>query len=201
MYINHLRNKLSGKLPGKRSHDKMTPSPRGLNPSMSTRTKAGVLVLLYPRDNALNIPLILRADHPGPHGGQVSLPGGKIEKGDKNLQETALRETMEEIGIPSRDVEVLGKLTTLDIPISGFTVEPWVGAIDYSPNFVADPEEVQEVIEVQLTHLLRNSSVQQFVFKRKGTSLEAPCFQVPKSPPVWGATAMILREFADVLST
>ncbi|MCC5928677.1 MAG: CoA pyrophosphatase [Cyclobacteriaceae bacterium] len=170
------------------------PDPNELRPARH----GAVLLLLYEKNGEIYFPLIQRPEYDGVHGGQVSLPGGKVEDGDVSLDFTALRETEEEIGVPAADVEILGKLSDLYIWVSHFHVHPFVGKIDYVPNFIPDPHEVAQLIETPLLQLTDSSSRTQFLFKRGEFSLEAPCFDL-QNKPVWGATAMILSELCEVI--
>jgi len=114
---------------------------------------AAVLICLWFGDSGLNTVLIKRNTYNGPHSGQISFPGGKREAADKTLAETALRETFEEVGLKKEEVHLLGRLTELDIPVSGFRVFPFVGYLPSVPRFHPDPSEVVEVIETDLQAL------------------------------------------------
>lgn len=135
------------------------------------------------------------------HAGQISLPGGKREPGDSNLAETALRESREEVGVAQENVRILGKLSDLYIPPSRFLVTPFVGFCEKRPDFMKDPAEVDEIIEIKLSDLLSDQAVQ--VKKHKiglGIHIKAPSFVV-NGHVIWGATAMILSEFKEVIKT
>src|SRR5207248_11030681 len=97
--------------------------PAGFNPAR-IRHAAGLL-LVFPVNDVPFVVLTLRADHLGRHGGQVSLPGGVIEPGE-TFEQAALREAHEEVGLSAADVRVLGALTPLDIPVTGFRLHPIV---------------------------------------------------------------------------
>ncbi len=188
-------------LPGLNSHLTMAPdirkqdiihSGRGQNPVQSS-----VLILLYPGwDNLPHIVFIQRPAYPGVHGGQISFPGGRYEEFDNDLKVTALRETYEEVGVSPDNIEVLGALTTLYIPPSNYIVSPFVGMMDFRPDFVPDPKEVDEVLEIGLHDLLSPSSHQE-VSIQIGRPYKVPCFLV-KGKTIWGATAMMLKEFLDL---
>ncbi len=102
---------------------------------------------------------IKRNEYDGPHSAQVSFPGGAWENRDRTLQHTAIRETREELGI-SGELEILGSLTDLHIPVSNFLVTPFVGWMAETPLFKPDPTEVQYVIEVPLQSLLSSSNME-----------------------------------------
>ncbi|GAO30948.1 NUDIX hydrolase [Geofilum rubicundum] len=145
-----LRNALQPPLPGLKAQEKMAPSERLKRYNSSDTSEAiqsSVLILLYPSDQGLKIPFIQRPLYQGPHSGQISLPGGKREKTDKDNWDTALRETREELGISTESVEYIGELTQIYIPNSHFHVSPQVGYIHKNLRFNPSPFEVSEVIE------------------------------------------------------
>lgn len=162
--------------------------------------EAAVLVLLYEREGQLVIPVTLRTQTVETHKGQLSLPGGAREPQDSDFAQTALRETCEELGIPENVLEIWGALTPLFIPPSRFCVHPYVG---YASGVLAlrpDPNEVAEVIEVPLQHLLDPATRQVETHVRGNQRFQVPFYRVA-SQKIWGATAMILGEFLALLST
>ncbi len=200
--IRKLRNRLKGELPGLTAQMKMAPFIRKAENFTFTKKdnsiQGGVLILLYPHLDELYIPLMLRSEYGGAHSGQVSFPGGKKERSDKNLIETALRESEEELGIPSHRVEILGTLSDLFISVSNFNVLPVIGYIKERPDFRKDPHEVDELIEAPISHLLLSTTSKIKNIKvPSGFELEAPYYQVERHS-VWGATAMMLSEFLAI---
>ncbi len=167
---------------------------------MQNARPSGVLVAFYQKDGEWHIPLTLRHDYGGPHSGQVSFPGGKMEEGDGSIEYTALREAQEEIGITPQDVRVLGHLSDLYIPPSNFRVTPVVGFLPSAPEFAPDSFEVKELIETPLSLLRASATV-----KRKDIQiserfrLNAPYFDVYGNV-VWGATAMMLSELLVIIN-
>jgi 8-oxo-dGTP pyrophosphatase MutT (NUDIX family) len=154
-----------------------------------------VLLLLFPHDDQVRFVLTRRRDNLAAHAGQISLPGGRREDGE-SLQETALRETYEEVGIEPQSISILGRLAPLYIPPSDFEVHPFVGWREERPAFVPQLSEVAEIIEAPLSDLLDDSSRREEVWERNGMSIQVPFFQI-NSHKVWGATAMVLSEFAE----
>ena len=157
------------------------------------------MILLYPSDGEICLVLIKRNEYDGPHSAQVSLPGGAWEAGDGSLENTALRETREELGIDN-DIEILGTLSELHIPVSNFLVLPFVGCTGQAPVFIPDASEVQFVIEIPLKELLDPGNRGSDRFERHGSTVVAPFYRVGKEK-VWGATAMMLSEFLQLAST
>jgi 8-oxo-dGTP pyrophosphatase MutT (NUDIX family) len=161
--------------------------------------EAGVLVLLYPRDGQLYFPLTRRTDTVESHKGQISLPGGAREA-NESLQETALRETCEELSVCPDDWNVIGPLTPLYIPPSGFLISPFVAYTPMRPTFNPDPIEVAELIETPLELLLDAATVKQEEWNIRGTPVAVPFFQI-YGHKVWGATAMVLSELIVLFDT
>lgn len=165
----------------------------------SGHRKAGVLVLLYPLQGKWHTALMQRPETPFAHSKQISFPGGRYEPADKELLTTALRETEEEFGVPSADVVVLGGLTQLYIPASNFLMQPFVGFLPQRPDFVPEPYEVEEIIEVPLAHLQHPATLRHRDIEVRGYTLrDMPYFDV-EGRVVWGATAMVLSEFLQVV--
>ncbi len=200
--IAKIKSQLGEPLPGRIAQEQMAPSVRTDlterdTPNDSTRRSA-VLLMLYPRQGELYFPLIKRQIYDGPHSGQVSFPGGKFEEIDENLQQTALRESNEEIGIDPASIEVLGKLSELYIPISNLRVCPLVGFLNRKPNFTPNLQEVEYVIEVPLSELVNEKRKSVMVITSHGRPVSAPYYDF-SNEMVWGATAMILSEFEEVV--
>jgi len=201
-FIEKLKQKLQGPLPGKEAQIKMAPKPideRRFNedPNKPPRL-GGVMVLLYPDVDGIHIPLMKRPLYDGAHSGQISFPGGKLEEHDDDLLQTALRETEEEIGVAQNDIEILGQLSELFIVASNFKVLPTVGVVSKKPLFIPDPVEVEEVIPMKLD-LLKNASFRKIKEMHfPPYTIFSPYFDV-SGEVVWGATAMMLSELATLM--
>lgn len=192
-------------LPAEVSHFKMVPTFRRelLNKQKNAIKKArqaGVLALFYPNKNQeTKFILILRKAYEGVHSAQVAFPGGKVEFQDKSLEETALRETYEEVGVQANDVDVIRALTQVYIPPSNFYVQPYFGIINATPQFIKQDDEVEALIEVDLDDFLDDKFL---ITKTISTSysieVEVPAFNL-NGHVVWGATAMMLSEIKDLL--
>lgn len=196
--LNFLINNLNfKKLPGPIAQNAMAPSFRQkLVEEMMSKTsihkKAAVLILLYENENKIFFPVIHRNSYPGTHSDQIGLPGGKIEFTDKTIEDTAIRETKEEIKANASSIQIIGKLTDLFIPMSNFIVHPFVGYYREKANFSPSFDEVKKIIPLPLHHFLVNPPISNFHVNAK---YDVPCFQIEGSIPIWGATAMILNEF------
>jgi len=192
---------LRGPLPGVPAQERMATIPR---PTMAEFEHEGpprpgaVLVLLYPRDGELYLPLTRRTDRVATHKGQISLPGGAQEPEDASLWETALREANEEIAVDPAAVRYIGALSPLLIPASNFNVHPFVGYIDEAPAFRPDPTEVAELIQLPLRGILEPSVKAHETCTLRGRQVEVSFYRYQQHV-VWGATAMILSEFEALL--
>ncbi len=201
--INKLKQALSQKLPGIESHLKLAPIERAddLRNQKSSRDakESAVLLTLFKDEGETKLILILRSIYDGVHSGQISFPGGKKDTSDKDLIETALRETKEEVGITVKNDDILGKLSNLYIPNSNFIVAPYVAYVESIDEIISDPEEVQEVYKISLNDLLDENVIQskEVLFLNERT-ISAPCFYID-GLKIWGATSMILNELLDVI--
>lgn len=198
----YLIERLKRELPGKVAHQEVAPYRRVDfdEVELSNARQSGVLVLFYAKENIPHIALMQRPKYEGTHSGQISFPGGKQEKSDRDIEHTALREANEEIGVIQQDVEVIGQLTDVYIPVSKFNVSPIVGFIDYHPEFNIDNYEVEELIELKLSDLTNILKLEITEIKlRNNTILTTPSF-VFSNKTVWGATALMLNELRHILN-
>ncbi len=187
------------KLPGSVAHRKMLPENRNLTipPSDKIRVKnSSVLLLLFPENNEIVACLIKRPKHMRHHAGQIALPGGKIEENESAL-ETAFRETSEEIGIQTENIKILGKLSELYVDVSRFLIHPFIGWLDEKPKFEINKNEVDKIVLFPLFNY--KNSFDQVELETKTGKLNVPCIKF-EGEIIWGATAMILSEFYDVLA-
>ncbi len=196
-FIKQLSKSLKEPLPGPGSQYKMAPGIR-LENNHDHYRNAAVLILLYLKAEKWNLVLMKRTKYPGVHSNQISLPGGIHENEDPDLSVTALRETREELGINDNKIHLLGQLSKLEIPISGIEVSPYVGVYPETPVFNPEPAEVSYLIEVPLADLLSHDSIKQEIRTILCKTVKVPFFQIGREH-VWGATAMILSEFKDVV--
>ncbi|MCA1757824.1 MAG: CoA pyrophosphatase [Bacteroidales bacterium] len=160
--------------------------------------QGAVMILLYPHMGTLFTLFMQRPVYQGVHSGQISFPGGKREGADINLTETALRETEEETGISRNDIEILGSLTPLHIPVSNITVTPVVGYIPYRPVFTPQKSEVVCLIEAEMEFFAGATGVKETEMEIMETPVMVRYHDF-NGHVIWGATAMILHELIVVM--
>lgn len=194
-------------LPGEKAQYIMSPPYRQellkLNEQVIKKSKkAAVLALFYPNSlGETHVVLIKRKTYIGVHSAQLAFPGGKFEFQDKNLQETALRETEEEIGIPRAQIDIIRPLTQLYIPPSNFEVFPFMGKLLQTPIFIKQDTEVADILEIPLQHFLNQTAVCCVKVKTSyNIEVEVPAFNF-NGHVVWGATAMMMSEIKELLSS
>ena len=198
-----LRTRLARPLPGPAAHAEMAPLGRDpdlsvLDPEGKNGRLAATLILLYPGPDARpHFVLTERQPTLRAHSGQISFPGGRIEAGE-TAEETARREAYEEVGVDPRQLDVLGRLTPLYIPPSGFSVTPVVASLTERPPFVPREAEVAALLEVPVAALLDAGARRSSRRSVRGGAFDVPYFDLA-GREVWGATAMMLAELAAVL--
>jgi 8-oxo-dGTP pyrophosphatase MutT (NUDIX family) len=198
-FVENIKNNLQKPLPGLNAQMKMSSPTRGLNYDIPENAKkSAVLLLLFPFEDKIMLPLIKRPDYEGVHSGQMAFPGGKVEKGDNSLIHTALRETYEEIGVEVSSTHILGKLTDLYIPPSNSLVSPYVAFINQKPIYQLDKNEVARLIESPIEHFQNPMNITQKEITLKQYKIKVPAFML-EGEIVWGATAMIISEFLEVI--
>lgn len=204
--IERLKLRLQEPLPGRAAQNKMSSRVQIEGVSMKIPPDAkesGVLALLFPIDEELNLLLIKRTEDGRAHSGQIGFPGGRREKQDTNLQTTALRETFEEVGVASSDIEVLGALSSLYIPVSYSNVFPFVGYTPSRPDYTLSHDEVQHTLEVPIKELF-NPDIKSIKSIRPSAfphiTIKAPVYQWGKEHTIWGATAMMISELEELIN-
>jgi 8-oxo-dGTP pyrophosphatase MutT (NUDIX family) len=155
--------------------------------------KAAVLMLFYPKGDALYVLLTKRTEDVEHHKGQISFPGGSRDEDDDHFVATALRESEEEIGLPSESVEVLGLLNDYETP-SGFAITPVVAYAACLPPLRPNAMEVAEILEVPVSLFLDKEKVRVEKFTRLGKVIDVYFYRFGEYE-IWGATAAILRGF------
>lgn len=194
-----LRERLRGDLPGPRAQQLMqvkTAVPFKPHSSQDA-TPAAVLILLFPRPGGIHFFLTARTWEVEHHKGQISLPGGVSEAGERPRQ-TALRETQEELNIDPAQLIVLGQLSPLFVAVTGFMIHPFIAATPSEPRARPQPGEVQFVLAVGIDSLLNEDLQRREERVLRGVPVQVPYYMFGDHK-IWGATAMILAEFKAVL--
>jgi 8-oxo-dGTP pyrophosphatase MutT (NUDIX family) len=171
---------------------------RYFGPTPSHARKAAVMLLLYRSQAEWRLPLTLRPDHLTDHAGQISLPGGAIDSGERSA-DAALRELDEELGIDAAEVELVGELSPLYLFRSHFCISPWLGVLHAPPQWKPNSAEVAELIELPLGVLVDPNCRQVEQRIHRGVEMAVPGFEW-NGQLIWGATSMILHELAAILS-
>ena len=201
-FITQLEITITNDLPGEESQQKMRVNYDQfieLPFSKINSTQAAVLILLYLADNEIYFFLTKRTDELKHHKGQISLPGG-TQEGNEKLIDTALRETQEEIGINKTSISIIGTITPLFVPVTGFMIYPFIG---YSLNKLdpkPDPVEVATIFSVNISDLLNKENRTTEQRNISGYDVQVPYFKL-NDYQVWGATSMILSEFRDLIKS
>jgi 8-oxo-dGTP pyrophosphatase MutT (NUDIX family) len=200
--IDNIRRKLKEALPGRTAQLEMAPGlRRHYKGAPDDAIVACVLVLLFPKNDDWHFTFIQRMPHEKDrHSGQISFPGGRLEKEDESLLAGALREAEEEVGIPRNDINVLGRMTELYIPVSNYLVHPFVGFLDKTPEYIPQPSEVASVLEIPVLELnkIENKKTRDLKGGKNIVLKNVPYFDF-EGKVVWGATAMMLSEFEKVV--
>lgn len=199
-FIEKLGARLKKPLPGEMAHQVMealSASWLDSEPSESTRRSA-VLILLYPHENEIYFPLILRSSYHGLHSGQMAFAGGKYEQPDGDLICTALREAQEEIGIDPAGVKILGVLTEIFIFPSDFLVLPVIGYSTSRPTFLPNEREVEAIFETPLSYFSKPGIVGCSEIQIPNELVLTPHYEI-EGHKVWGATAKMVHELLLIL--
>ena len=160
-------------------------------------TPAAVLVPLVNREDGITVLLTKRTDHLSKHAGQISFPGGQMDKNDLNSEYTALRETEEEIGLKGELIEIVGHLNDYEVG-TGFLVSPVIGFIEPPLLLTPHENEVAEVFEAPLYFVTHPDNFENHTREIKGVERNFIAVQWNERF-IWGATAAILRDLSQRL--
>jgi 8-oxo-dGTP pyrophosphatase MutT (NUDIX family) len=199
--LTYLKETLRGELPGVEAHHKMLPPGRRLKSfdhELSSVKQSSVLLLLFPEGDQIYICLTKRPTTMRFHPGQISFPGGKVEKDDPSAEMTALREAREEVGIDPASIEILGKLSDLYLEVSKFSIQPFLAWADKKPEFLVNFGEVEELILFPLSEFVANETISETELDTVTGPLHIRYYP-NNGEIIWGATAMILSELIEIL--
>ncbi len=195
MSFDWLRADLGARTPGVAPVDRIAPEhlPAG------GFTRAANLLLLDERGGEPHLLLTRRPLHMRRHAGQLSFPGGRIEEGEDTLA-AALREAREEIALDDASVDVLGRLSETLVLQSAFRLTPWVASVPYPYPYAPDPREVDEILHVPVSALLRPGAHRVEQREAYGMNLDVHYFEFG-AEVLWGATARITWELLGIWRT
>ena len=159
---------------------------------------AAVLLPIYEKEGEYYILFTKRTQKVEHHKGQISFPGGARHEHDRDLKDTALRETFEEIGVRPGDVTILGELDNMSTLTSNFLITPFVGIIPYPYEFIINEDEIEELVEVPLSALADERNYREEVYIIEGAPNMGRVYEY-NGRVIWGATARILKQFLDLV--
>ena len=156
--------------------------------------QSAVLIAIVENSDGANVILTKRATHLRHHGGQISFPGGKVDDNDSSFVAAALREAQEEISLAPEYAEIIGYLHPYQT-ITGFVIHPVIAKVPADIDLAANPDEVAEVFQVPLSHILNLENHVNIYTQHKNKRY--PVTFIPyQHHNIWGATAAILRDLA-----
>lgn len=164
-----------------------------------SRKRAAVLVPAFFKENELYIVFTKRSQTVMYHKGEISFPGGAFSTEDKDLSETALRESWEEIGIKPKDVKIIGELDTTETLTSNYVIKPYVGLIPYPYEFTKSVAEIDEIFLIPLADLMNKNKCESGYWEEDG--LDDIYSYRYGGEVIWGATAIILNQLLNIIKT
>lgn len=203
-FISLLKHSLNAGLPGEEAHQLLMPAKRPLSSIAKAETQnfreSAVGIVLHPFNSSIHCILIRRPSYEGAHSGQISFPGGKRDASDVDLEFTARRECFEEIALPHQHADLIHPLTEVFIPVSKFSVQPYIFYTEHLPELRPDDREVEEIISFDIFDLTRSKQIPRTSIPINAgfTMKDVPYFDI-QGHVVWGATAMMLGEMKVLL--
>lgn len=203
-FILSLKKTIEKGLPGEQAHQLLMPLKRPLSSIAKNEAtyyrESAVGIVLHPFNQSIHCILIRRPSYEGAHSGQISFPGGKRDASDLDLEFTARRECLEEIALPHEHAELIHPLTEVFIPVSKFSVQPYIFFTEHLPELTPDEREVEEIISFDLFDLTRKKEIPRTSIPINAglTMKDVPYFDI-NGHIVWGATAMMLAEMKVLL--
>lgn len=199
-FFEYLEYMLGLPLPGRDAHVELVPDYGDVRirltpPPDDARPSAVILPLVASEGvHSCHIILTRRSFAVSRHSGQISFPGG-VQDIEESLQQCALRELREEIGVAPNRVRLLGSLTPVYIPPSNSAVVPFVGLITGPVHYNLNPSEVQELLSIPLSTLMNPQTRKKKMRLIRDQHVNVPYYDIHPEEQLWGATAMILNEF------
>ena len=155
---------------------------------------AAVLLMLFEREDEPWLVFTKRTQHVQHHKGEISFPGGARDDEDADIERTAVRETVEELGVDPDDIRIVGRLDELPTFVTGYNVTPFVAVVPEQHSYRPSDAEIDEVIELPVDELARVG--RKDVIVRRGFPIETNVFET-RGHFIWGFTGAVLRQFLD----
>ena len=197
VFIKNLSNEMKKPLPGKSAQKEMMVTPQYKLIANKQIVPAAVLILLYPIKREWFFFLKKRTKTVEYHKGQISLPGGMVEE-NESLEDTAIRETFEEIGVNPKKIKIISNLTCFYVPVSGFEIFPFIGWSNKKPKTIIQSSEVSRIFSPSIKTLMLEKTKKEKYSIVSGYKVKIPFFEL-EGEMVWGATSVILSEFKSIL--
>jgi len=173
--------------------------PKSPPPPIGKRA-ASILIPFYSTPQGLSLVFMKRTEDPGPHGGQISFPGGSKDVTDRDDEFTAIRETEEEFGVERQKIQIWGGLNSLATGGSNFWITPFIGSIATPCRFNPNPAEVERLIIIPFSHLLNSSNFTIGPYRWRNFTIISPLYTYHEDI-IWGLTARIIQNLISLLRT
>lgn len=171
-------------------------TPSTVMPRDGSRPSA-VLLMLYDHAGEPGLVFTKRSELVRHHKGEISFPGGGMEPGDASLEQTAVRETVEELGVDPSDITIIGDMAEMLTYVTGFLVKPYVAHVPAREAYAHSEAEIAEVLRVPLRTLVDVG--REAEWEARGYRFTTNVFEVGPNV-IWGATGKIVRDFLDVVA-
>jgi 8-oxo-dGTP pyrophosphatase MutT (NUDIX family) len=169
------------------------------SPNLASAPDASLASVLVPIMISTAEPRVVftkRTDTLSRHAGEISFPGGLADEGE-DAASAALREAEEELGLSPRDVQLVGSLPPVHTRVTRILIVPYVGLLERDPQFTPNTDEIAEILEFPLSHLVAHGAEGEF--EHEGRSFRTYVYEV-EGHVIWGATARILWSFVELLA-
>jgi 8-oxo-dGTP pyrophosphatase MutT (NUDIX family) len=158
---------------------------------------SAVLMPIFSENQKLKFILTKRTESLKKHRGEISFPGGRKDRRDKSLEETSLRETEEEIGVPRDKIKIIGRLDDL-FTITRYIITPFIGIITEQVKCISNGREVAELLYVPMDVFLNKDKFAERNIPQNGADFPV-YYYYWNNREIWGATAYIINQFMETV--